>query len=98
MCFVDKNSGFQYIKRLTKTNLIIPYPDVRSAGLHKTKGDARVVKLVDTLDLGSSAERLGGSSPPSRTDRIRPKGPGHLYCRVVPVGRQSEYYESKTTI
>ena len=28
---------------------------------------ARVVKLVDTLDLGSSASRHGGSSPSTRT-------------------------------
>ena len=28
---------------------------------------AGVVKLVDTLDLGSSASRLGGSSPFTRT-------------------------------
>ena len=28
---------------------------------------AGVVKLVDTLDLGSSAARLGGSSPSART-------------------------------
>ena len=28
---------------------------------------AEVVKLVDTPDLGSGAERCGGSSPPSRT-------------------------------
>ncbi len=33
---------------------------------------AGVVKLVDTLDLGSSASRLGGSSPSARTKtRIR---------------------------
>lgn len=30
-------------------------------------GSAGVVKLVDTLDLGSSAARLGGSSPSART-------------------------------
>lgn len=29
--------------------------------------NAGVVKLVDTLDLGSSASRLGGSSPSTRT-------------------------------
>jgi len=29
--------------------------------------NARVVKLVDTLDLGSSVARRGGSSPSSRT-------------------------------
>ncbi len=28
---------------------------------------AGVVKLVDTLDLGSSASRRGGSSPSTRT-------------------------------
>jgi len=26
--------------------------------------------LVDTPDLGSGAERCGGSSPPSRTNRL----------------------------
>lgn len=31
------------------------------------KENAGVVKLVDTLDLGSSAARLGGSSPSTRT-------------------------------
>jgi hypothetical protein len=31
------------------------------------RSDADVVKLVDTLDLGSSAVRLGGSSPFIRT-------------------------------
>ena len=30
---------------------------------------AAVVKLVDTLDLGSSAARRGGSSPSSRTNQ-----------------------------
>ena len=30
---------------------------------------AGVVKLVDTLDLGSSASRLGGSSPFTRTQK-----------------------------
>lgn len=30
---------------------------------------AGVVKLVDTLDLGSSASRLGGSSPSTRTKK-----------------------------
>lgn len=32
---------------------------------------AGVVKLVDTLDLGSSASRLGGSSPSTRTYVLR---------------------------
>ena len=31
--------------------------------------DAGVVKLVDTLDLGSSASRRGGSSPFTRTKK-----------------------------
>ncbi len=31
--------------------------------------NAGVVKLVDTLDLGSSASRLGGSSPFTRTKK-----------------------------
>ena len=30
---------------------------------------AGVVKLVDTLDLGSSASRRGGSSPFTRTEK-----------------------------
>ena len=33
---------------------------------------AGVVKLVDTLDLGSSASRLGGSSPFTRTKKKTP--------------------------
>ena len=32
---------------------------------------AGVVKLVDTLDLGSSASRRGGSSPSIRTKKSR---------------------------
>jgi hypothetical protein len=32
--------------------------------------NAGVVKLVDTLDLGSSAARLGGSSPSTRTQLL----------------------------
>ena len=40
---------------------------------------ARVVELADTQDLGSCAERCGGSSPPSRTKqnsrfRLQPGG------------------------
>ena len=31
---------------------------------------AGVVKLVDTLDLGSSASRRGGSSPFTRTKKL----------------------------
>ena len=34
--------------------------------------NAGVVKLVDTLDLGSSASRRGGSSPFTRTKLIKP--------------------------
>src|SRR5699024_12576240 len=34
---------------------------------------AGVVKLVDTLDLGSNAERLGGSSPFTRTFFANPR-------------------------
>lgn len=33
--------------------------------------EAGVAKLVDALDLGSSAERLGGSSPSTRTETDR---------------------------
>ena len=33
---------------------------------------AGVVKLVDTLDLGSSAERRGGSNPSARTTNDQP--------------------------
>ncbi len=39
---------------------------------------ARVVKLVDTLDLGSSAFGHGGSTPPSRTRFIK-KYAGRAY-------------------
>ena len=38
--------------------------------LHRIKS-AGVVKLVDTLDLGSSAARCVGSSPSTRTKKIR---------------------------
>ena len=31
--------------------------------------NADVTELADVLDLGSSAERRGGSSPPFRTDK-----------------------------
>ena len=37
----------------------------------KNKLTARVVELVDTPDLGSGAERCGGSSPPSRTKKYQ---------------------------
>ena len=37
----------------------------------KDKLTARVVELVDTPDLGSGAERCGGSSPPSRTKKYQ---------------------------
>lgn len=40
-----------------KRNLYLP-PFLKDAGM---------VELVDTLDLGSSAERRGGSSPSART-------------------------------
>ncbi len=33
-----------------------------------------MVKLVDTLDLGSSAARLGGSSPSTRTELKKATG------------------------
>ena len=36
---------------------------------------AGVVKLVDTLDLGSSASRRGGSSPFTRTKKTGVKAP-----------------------
>lgn len=35
--------------------------------------NAGVVKLVDTLDLGSSAARHGGSSPSTRTENAPPE-------------------------
>ena len=36
--------------------------------------DAGVAELVDALDLGSSIERCGGSSPFARTSPAPPKG------------------------
>ncbi len=55
-------------------NFLQNHPNYRCIKNKKTlfyesclKCNARVVKLVYTLDLGSSAARLGGSSPPSRT-------------------------------
>ncbi len=38
-----------------------------SSPLTHPNGPARVAELADALDLGSSIERCGGSSPPSRT-------------------------------
>ena len=44
---------------------------LRLAGLKgiitKLKWNAKVAELVDAPDLGSGAERCGGSSPPFRT-------------------------------
>ena len=37
--------------------------------LYRPRLDADVVELVDTLDLGSSAARRGGSSPFIRTNK-----------------------------
>lgn len=37
------------------------------ATMNACAGHAKVAELVDALDLGSSAARRGGSSPPSRT-------------------------------
>jgi hypothetical protein len=42
--------------------------------------DADVVKLVDTLDLGSSAARLGGSSPSIRTQSFKAVRKSSLFC------------------
>jgi hypothetical protein len=39
----------------------------------RKKGYADVAKLVDALDLGSSAARHGGSSPSIRTDNLKVK-------------------------
>jgi hypothetical protein len=39
--------------------------------------NARVAELADALDLGSSAERRGGSNPPSRTNH-RNQGPSRI--------------------
>ncbi len=44
---------------------------------------AGVVKLVDTLDLGSSASRHGGSSPFTRTIR-KPRRCSWLFCFMGP--------------
>ena len=45
-------------------------------GGHVMPGFAGVAKLVDALDLGSSAERLGSSSLPARTRKPAPFGGG----------------------
>lgn len=37
------------------------------ATMNACAGHAKVAELVDALDLGSSAARRGGSSPPFRT-------------------------------
>jgi hypothetical protein len=41
------------------------------------KRRAKVAELVDAPDLGSGAERCGGSSPPFRT-----RGPHRKRCRL----------------
>ena len=43
-------------------------PEGRFCPICRVKRKAPVVKLVDTLDLGSSALRRGGSSPSRRTN------------------------------
>ena len=48
---------------------------LRSEWWHSSAYFAGVVKLVDTLDLGSSAERHGGSSPSARTTNDQPAEP-----------------------
>jgi hypothetical protein len=40
----------------------------RNSTTIESRGNADVVKLVDTLDLGSSAARCVGSSPSIRTE------------------------------
>ncbi len=47
------------------------YCRIKKHLLHlRSENNADVVKLVDTLDLGSSAARRGGSSPFIRTTQI----------------------------
>jgi hypothetical protein len=46
--------------------------------------NAGVVKLVDTLDLGSSASRRGGSSPFTRTFKAFTICRGFFNLRAVP--------------
>ncbi len=43
------------------------FPICKFFNIFARTNDAGVVKLVDTLDLGSSASRRGGSSPFTRT-------------------------------
>ena len=50
---------------------------------------AGVVELVDTLDLGSSAARRGGSSPFTRTTR------GVRFIRALFTLRRYGYYTGK---
>ena len=57
--------------------LIIP-----PAITHRLIRQAGVVKLVDTLDLGSSASRRGGSSPFTRTKPQRTLG--FFYGMILP--------------
>ena len=51
---------------------------------------ARVVELADTLDLGSSALGLGGSSPPSRKYSLQ-KNPDRLHAIYIPVIPESGF-------
>ena len=57
---IHKQVNF-FSHRLTHEEKRIPLPPIRE--------NAGVVKLVDTLDLGSSAARRGGSSPSTRTSK-----------------------------
>src|ERR1700731_338344 len=43
---------------------------------------AGVAELVDALDLGSSDESCGGSSPSARTIQLRAKALGRIKCCV----------------
>ena len=68
--FLEKNrfSGIFFLLKIVffqkKVSLRLIF---RNGEKIEQKLNAGVVKLVDTLDLGSSAARLGGSSPSTRT-------------------------------
>ena len=52
--------------------LLILSPTSSLRSVSSKRNQARVAELADALDLGSSAARCGGSTPPSRTFLLLP--------------------------
>ena len=65
------------------------------------RGNARVAELADALDLGSSAERRGGSNPPSRTSPCLAHQTAEALIKVAPSQREgtlSRWRERKSQL